>query len=259
MIFEHSVLKHTCTHKGYTKVLLLHLKHLNLDVLYLKHLNSEIYLFLFLLSFSFSPFALNSSSKVFTQNCHIILDTELTVLWVWHPHCPGRAYTVRPLSTPNASSYILQNYTRNDREGKEGRKITLVNKSLGISRSHRNGDPAIKICFQVWHWGGMKYTQLSPSVGLCCTVKAASKLSCVGGTSPCQSPNNNKKSCSPLKLFLTREQCQQVLWRLLAEEVSACRQSGQQWSLCPAGCHSVPVNVESHGQNPHQTPGHSTL
>lgn len=130
------------------------------------------------------------------------------MLWAWHLHCPGRAYTARSLSTPNASSCVLQNYTRNDREGKEGKKIALVNKSLGISRPDRNGDLEIKICFQVWHWGGMKYTQLSLSVGLCWTVKAASKLSCVGDTWPCQSPNNNKKSCLPLKHASISRHCE---------------------------------------------------
>lgn len=52
----------------------------------------------------------------------------------------------------------------------------------------------------------MKYTPFSLSVRLCCTVKAASKLSCVGDTWPCQSPHNNKNSCLPLKLFLTHKQ-----------------------------------------------------
>lgn len=250
MILDHLVLKHMCTHRGYTTVLLLYLKQLIRD---------SVFIYFPPLFLLFAPFPLNSSLKVFTQSWHIILDAELTVLRAWHPHCPGRAYTARPPSTPNASSCVLQNYPRNDREGKEGRKTALINKCLGISSLDRNGDLEIKICFQVWHWEGMKYTHLSLSVGLCCTVKAASKLSCVDDTWPCQSPNNNKKKLSSVKTFPNRRAVSAGAGKAPGREVPACRLSGQQRSPCPAGCHSLPGNAESHGQKPHLTPGQPTL
>lgn len=109
----------------------------------------------------------------------------------------------------------------------EGRKTALINKSLGISRPDRNGDLEIKICFQVWHWGGMKYTECR--IVLHCTNSLKVVL-CRWHLTLSESKQQQKK-LSPLKLFLTREQPQQVLGRLLAEEVPACRQPGQRRSL----------------------------